>query len=360
MDKKVLITLLVYTLIILSSYLIILLLSPFLGSIVWASVLALTFYPLQKRLLKLLKGNKNLSAMISTTIVFLIIAIPLFFLGIIFASEAQDILSKIEDFLYNKNFSLTQLTEKNESIAKLIEKLKPYINEEDIHKAAINIGKWVGGVILLASKKFTIGFFKGLFELFFTLILLFFSFRDGEVVVSTLWEILGLRDSDREKIKEVVKRIINAVLFGIIFACVAQGILGGIGFAIAGIPSPVFYGVLMTLAAFLPAVGTSLIWVPAVIYLFIVKHYGSAIFLLIWSIIVVSFIDNIIRPLYISGKAKISLPIIVLGVIGGLITLGFLGIILGPLILSLFLEGLRIYKEEILPQKGSENSKEIT
>lgn len=354
MDKKLLYTLLTFSAILLVTYLIIFLLSPFLGAIVWSLVLSMSAYPLHSKFLKLFNGRKNIAAFFSTATVFFVIAIPFFILSIIFTGQAFEVLSYIEDSLKKGNIPVLQQIQSHPSVQSAIEKLKPYFGKEDFHSIGIAFLKGVWNVLAFTSKKFAVNIFSAIFQFFMTILLLFFAFRDGETIVKTFWEIVPLRESDVKKIEDIFRRIIGAVLYGIILACIVQGILGGIGFAIAGIPLPVFYGAIITLTSFIPVIGSSLIWVPAVIYLFVIGNYGSAIFLLLWCLIIVSLVDNLIRPLYISGKSKISLPIVVIGVIGGLITLGFLGIILGPLILSLCVESIRIYKEEVIQKKDSE------
>jgi len=354
MDKKLLYTLLTFSAILLVAYLIIFLLSPFLGAIVWACVLSMTAYPLHSKILRIFKGRKNISAFFSTAIVFLIIAIPFLLLAIVFTGQAFEVLSTLEDAINKGNLPVLQQIQSQPFVANFIEKLKPYLGKEDIHAIGVALLKGVFNIFAFTSKKFAINFFSAIFQFFMTILLLFFAFRDGEMIIKTFWEIVPLKESDVAKIEDIFKRIIGAVLYGIVLACIVQGILGGIGFAIAGLPAPVFYGAIMTLASFVPVIGSSLIWVPAVVYLYATGNYGSATFLLIWCLTAVSMIDNLIRPLYISGKSKISLPIVVVGVLGGLITLGFLGIILGPLILSLFVEAVRIYKEEVILKKESE------
>ncbi|MCX7831088.1 MAG: AI-2E family transporter, partial [Acidobacteria bacterium] len=353
-DKKLLYTLLTFTAIITVAYLIIFLLSPFLGAIVWACVLSMTAYPLHRKFLKIFKGRKNISAFLSTAVVFIIIAVPFFLLAIIFTAQAFEVLSYLEDAINKGNLPVLQQIQSNPSISNMVEKIKPYLGKEDLHAIGISLLKGIWSILAFASKKFAVNIFSGFFQFFMTILLLFFAFRDGETIIKTFWEIVPLKESDVKKVENIFKRIIKAVLYGIVLACIVQGILGGVGFAIAGLPAPVFYGAIMTLAAFIAVIGAALIWIPAVVYLYATGNFGSATFLMIWCLTVVSMIDNLIRPLYISGKSKISLPIVVIGVLGGLITLGFLGIILGPLMLSLFVEALRIYKEEVIFKKENE------
>jgi predicted PurR-regulated permease PerM len=169
-------------------------------------------------------------------------------------------------------------------------------------------------------------------------------------MVRRFWEMVPLGDNHKEVLSSTVKRVVGAVMYGIVLTCVVQGILGGIGFAIAGVPSAVFFGAVMIVCAFIPLVGAALIWVPAALYLLATGQVGHGVFLVCWGVLVISSIDNFIRPFFISGKAKIPLLVILLGVLGGLATMGFLGIIVGPLVLSVSIELAKVYRDDIASQ----------
>ena len=132
---------------------------------------------------------------------------------------------------------------------------------------------------------------------------------------------------------------------------VLQGILGGIGFFVVGIPNPVFWGFIMTILAFLPIVGTGLIWGPAGIILIAEGNIIWGIFLLVYGFFIVAGIDNIIRPRIISGKGKIHPIVALIGIIGGLKVFGFLGIIIGPLIAALFITMAEFFYEDYVKGK---------
>jgi predicted PurR-regulated permease PerM len=138
--------------------------------------------------------------------------------------------------------------------------------------------------------------------------------------------------------------VVRAVIYGTVVTAVIQGTLVGIGFAIAGLPSPVVFGVLAAIAAFIPAAGTGVVLVPAVIYLAIAGRYGAALFLGIWSVIVGTS-DNFLRPMLTARHAPVSTVAVFVGVIGGIAAFGFVGIVIGPVLLSLITELLRFAEE---------------
>jgi predicted PurR-regulated permease PerM len=138
-------------------------------------------------------------------------------------------------------------------------------------------------------------------------------------------------------------------VFGSLITAIVQGTLVGVSFALVGLPSPVVFGVLAMLAALVPLFGTALIWVPATGLLVAQRRWGAAIFMLAWSIVVVSGSDNVVRPLFISGRAQISTLPVFLGLAGGLSAFGPIGIVLGPVIVALVLALLRFAEESRQP-----------
>jgi predicted PurR-regulated permease PerM len=139
--------------------------------------------------------------------------------------------------------------------------------------------------------------------------------------------------------------VTHAVVLGTLLTAVAQGVLMGVGFAIVGLPSPVVFGVLTAIASLVPFVGTALVWAPAVVVLFAQDRLGAALFLVIWSVVLVGMADNILRPLVVSGRARISTLPVFLGLMGGLSAFGAIGMVLGPVIVALVIALLRFAEE---------------
>jgi len=140
--------------------------------------------------------------------------------------------------------------------------------------------------------------------------------------------------------------VTRAVALGTLLTAVCQGTLVGLSFAFTGLPSPVVFGVLASLAALIPLVGSSLVWIPAAVGLIAHGRVGAAIFLAFWGLIVVSMVDNIVKPLVVSGRAEISTLPVLIGLMGGLATFGAIGIILGPVVVALVLALVSFAQEE--------------
>jgi predicted PurR-regulated permease PerM len=172
----------------------------------------------------------------------------------------------------------------------------------------------------------------------------FFLIRDGSLIIGYLTDIIPLPSGEREAFFRRAKEILQAVVYGVIVTAFVQGILGAAGWWYAGLRSPMFFGAMMMLLAMIPFVGTALLWGPAGIYLLYAGKLGDGIFILLWGAFVVSMADNLIRPLFISGGAKLHLLTVFIGVLGGLAAWGFLGLFMGPLVISLFFFLLESYR----------------
>jgi len=181
----------------------------------------------------------------------------------------------------------------------------------------------------------------------------FFLFRDGKILIDKVERIMPLKDKYRKHVFEKLNNMTYAVIYGSIIIAIIQGTLGGIGFLIFGLPSPLLWGMAMIFASLIPYIGSSIIWFPASLIL-ILDGYVSlettpiikGILLILYGIFVVSTIDNILKPKIIGSKGGLHPVLVLLGVVGGLKFLGFIGLIIGPIILAMLVTFINIYEEE--------------
>jgi predicted PurR-regulated permease PerM len=152
-----------------------------------------------------------------------------------------------------------------------------------------------------------------------------------------------------QRLRDGEQMVTRAVVLGSLVTALVQGLLIGIGFALAGVASPIFFGVIAVGAALVPLLGTTLVWIPTAIWVGVSGHWGMALFLTIWGVAVVSSADNVIRPLFISSRAKISTLPVFIGLLGGISAFGAIGIFLGPVIIALVL-ALFEFAEEALTE----------
>lgn len=185
---------------------------------------------------------------------------------------------------------------------------------------------------------------------FLMLLVMFYFLRDGEKWRKGLIMLSPLSDKDDEKIINKLKNSVNAVLKGYMFIAVIQGIMMGFGLWVFGIPNPALWGVVAAIASMLPTIGTALVSVPAIIFLLATGHTTAAIGLAIWAALLVGSIDNFLSPLIVSGKTNIPSLLILFSVLGGIAMMGPIGLLVGPLTISLLYSLISLYRNEF---KGS-------
>lgn len=352
MDRRVFFALLGFGAVVLVVALLFLLLRPFLAAMAWAGVLALAAQPVHRAFLRWTGGRPNLAALGATAVTLLVVAVPLGTLAVLFAAEAVHVFDVVQKAIAAGTVPGWDAFLQLPWVAQFLGKIEPLTRGMDLRATSAEALRAASTFAAGFSKSLLAGVVVGVIRFLVMTVVLFFCFRDGARVVRQAWAVVPIKDLDKKILEATVTRVVGAVLYGIVLTCVVQGILGGIGFAMVGLPSAIFFGAIMIVAAFIPAVGVALIWAPAVAYLALIGDYGRAGALLAWSALVVSAVDNLIRPLFISGHGHIPLLAVALGVLGGLLSLGFLGIVLGPLFLCIFLELVRIYREGMLPEEG--------
>ncbi len=203
-----------------------------------------------------------------------------------------------------------------------------------------------GLVSALASNLFS-ALAEAAIGIFILIYVMYYVYLDGPRLVLFVQEILPMQEAHRDLMFHEVALVIKAVMYGQVLTAAIQALIGGIGFWIFGVPNVIFWSVLMFILALLPIVGPPLVWVPAVLFLWVVQgDIFNAIGLAIYSAILVSTVDNIIRPKLIGSKAHVHPVVVLLGVLGGIAVFGFSGLILGPLVLSIFVTVLNVYRKE--------------
>jgi predicted PurR-regulated permease PerM len=195
---------------------------------------------------------------------------------------------------------------------------------------------------------FFLGALGSLLTFAIMLCLLFFFLEDGDVMMARARGLIPLDEEKKERLFSQLSAVTRAIVFGTTVTALMQGLLIGIGFTIAGLPSPVVFGVLAALLSLLPVGGAAFVWIPAVLWLFLDKHWGYGIFLGIWGVLL-GVLDNVLRPILISGRARISALAVFVGVLGGIPAFGAIGVIAGPVLLSLAL-ALIEFAEESSPR----------
>lgn len=339
-----------------SLYLSYLILRPFLHILVLAIVLASLFYPIQIFLVRVYRGRSTLAALTIVFIVTFVIAIPIFFFISALVAQGLDSINRINEWIKAGNLQqLTQNPDVLAGIAWIQERFPSFdINKLNIADNLLQLSKNVGHFLLSKGASLLGNAATLVYDFFIMIFIVFFMVRDGKQMVEQARYFSPLRKDQEDRILNGVRLVARSVLLGSFLTALSQGIIGGIGLMIVGIPG-LFWGTVMGFSSLIPVVGTALIWVPTVVYLIILGKVKSAVFLALWCIVLVGSIDNFLRPFLMRGEASMSPFYIFLAIIGGVQYFGLVGILYGPLILSfamimLFIYGVE-YRNDLLEGK---------
>lgn len=316
-----------------------LLLSGFAAPLIVGAILAsLTYRPYQ-RLQAAFRGQKNLAALVVLLAIILVIIIPFLSLITLLGTEAFTLFSQTRDQL-----SL------NDELSKAIVKFS------DAFKLDLDVNEFIATQVGPVLQGFGLFLYEQvgdvlssvvrlLISFFIMLLTVFYLLRDGAALGEFFLNLKLFRNSDGLHLFQVFKNTGKAIIFGTILAALAQGVLGGLGFFIFGLKSPVLWGAVISFLGLIPLLGAYVIFIPAAIFLFITAPVWQAILFLLYNIVIVSTVDNIIRPKVVGDKIDIHPFFIFIAILGGLKLFGLLGIIYGPLIASIFLVLLEMYRD---------------
>lgn len=337
----------VLTLIILYfSYLIV---KPYLIEIFLALVLFYTTKPIYLALNRLLRGWRAISSALTCVILTILIIIPLLTLAGIVAAQALELYSTVSQGLQSGYF-WQQIGERFVFLEEYVEHLQlPVQIQRSQLEQLIQTALTKASSFIYTN---AIGLVKGFTSFFFSLIIIllvtFFLFLDGDAFIEAVKKLSPLDAAHNEEILGDVEATIKATLRGTVIVAFIQGIFGGLGFFLFGVPQAAFWGTIMIPASVVPVVGAALIWVPAALYLFFMGHHLNALLLTLWCIIIVGSIDNLVKPFLMRGARPVPTVFVLFSIMGGINYFGMVGFILGPLILSFMMSLLSIYQKTIL------------
>jgi predicted PurR-regulated permease PerM len=325
-------------------YLCYLLVAPFLKPLIFSIVLAVLFYPLHARIGHWIR-NRNIAAVFSTSAVILLITSLSFFLGRTLLSGLQEIYQSLSGSGEGKerlSVFIVQLFDQAVAFA------SRYISipVADLQRAILNQAeKAVAGLIAMSAG--ALGNITSLaLDAFIVFFILFFLFRDGRSMLRRGAIILPLKPDQVRRLLTCVKDTLNAIAYGTIAMAAIQGTLTGLAFWFLGLTSPVVWGVVATLCALLPIIGTTFILLPAICMLIFSGHWIKGLILLVWAVAVVHPVDNVLRPYLIGERVKLSTLYVFFALLGGLTTFGALGVFIGPLILAVTIALFKFLREE--------------
>jgi predicted PurR-regulated permease PerM len=328
---------------------------PFVAPILWSVLLAFLLDPVNQRLRRRLGGRPGLAAGVLTAAATLGIAIPASVLVVVFTGQVSALLRHFSSDA--SRFELAQPADifRLPRIAQALQWLDAHlpVTAEQIENWSIEAAKKLLQLMAESGGSFVLGALSVVVNLLLTLFLLFFFLRDGRDIAERLVGVIPVRPDHKKRLAEHLASVTKAVVVGTLLTAVIQGALVGIGFAVVGFPSPVVFGVIAAAASLLPVGGTALVWGPGAIVLAAQGRWTAAILLTLYGVVLVGMIDNLLKPLFISGKAEISTLPVFFGVIGGLAAFGPIGMFLGPVVIALALALLRFAEESGVESRKS-------
>lgn len=320
----------------------------FLTPILWAIILALVFYPLYARLLSLLKGKKNLASGVTVLLVFVLTVGPMIFFSGTLVKEIMQFYAEVGGWIAERRYEMIWNRVLDSPLRIIWEKIVEKTAALDIElvpligKAAQGVSQAVVGQIQSGAKNFL--FF--VLYYFVTIVIFFFFLRDGKAMGNGLKDLFPMTRENKEVVFERLGTTVSAVVRGLVVTGGVQGVLAGLAFWILGVPFPVFLALLIAFLALVPIGGAVVVWLPSAVYLFLAGSWVKALILFLWGALVISTVDNFLKPLLIGGKTKLPTLFLFLAILGGLSFYGFLGVFLGPVMLALFLTLIDIYRKE--------------
>jgi predicted PurR-regulated permease PerM len=325
-----------------------LLLLPFWAPLLWASIIAVLFHPLQVRLEKRWGDRPNTIALTTLVACVVLVVIPVLALLVSFFQQGLAVYEQIEAGQLQPGQYIEKVRAAFPALQGLMERLNIDIDtlRENAASAAVAASQFLARNALAFGQ----GAFGFVLQLALMLYVAFFLLRDGRVLVDKLVHTLPLGDERERLLFQKFAEVARATVKGNLLVAMVQGMLGGLIFWILGLPAPLLWGVVMTVLSLIPAVGAGIVWLPAAIYLYAVGDWVSATVLIAYGVLIIGLADNVLRPILVGRDTKLPDWMVLLSTLGGIAMVGINGFVVGPLIAVLFMAFWQIFSREFNPQ----------
>jgi predicted PurR-regulated permease PerM len=321
-----------------------LMLQPFFNVLLWATVLAVVFYPMHRRI-RARMGRPGLAAVVSTLLVIVFILLPVTFITVAVVRELTGAAQRLQAGM--ADFSLASWP----WVGWIMDRASEYIHidREAAQKFVVErMQTW--GAVLASSTLVVVGGAVGaVVQMVLVVFTLFYLFRDGERIKQAAYRMLPIERVQAHDIAIRTREVIGATVNGVLVIAAIQGTLGTLMFWILGLPSPLLWGVVMFFLCMIPMAGAFLVWAPAAIYLALTGHLVRALVLVIWGVLVIGTIDNVLSPRLVGQRAKLHELLVFFAVLGGLEVFGVLGLVLGPVVVAITLALIEMVRQANRP-----------
>lgn len=325
---------------------------PFLSPLAWAIVLSIVFYPVFRFILKFVKW-KPLASLITLSIILVLLLGPFSYLSYLLSQEIKTIIDAASSGKFDPVSGIFHHPFVNVLMNKILGALQ--LTQAELENRIIEnitlfskglVGGITGGIgnVALAITDFI-----------FMILSIFFFLEGGSEFVEGIGKYIPFSKKQNERLIKQTRDIIVSTIYGGVTVAIVQAIIGGIAFSLLSVPSPVLWGFAMFIASFIPLLGTFIVWGPVAAYLFIKGMVLNSVILVIIGVFAISSADNILRPLIIRGKMQMPTLAIFFSILGGIKVFGFIGFIMGPLVLALFISVIQML-QIVDDERETENS----
>ncbi len=327
---------------------------PFASTLIMACVVTGLFYPLYNRIHR--RAAPSLASFATCAVIFLVVFVPIVLFAGILAQEALGLYTmgrtaEISNYL-------RQLVESSHVLELANRLLAPFgfeVSVDQVQNAFSELGKTVGLFFFTQAQAIAANILNFVVNFSFMLLVCFYLFIDGQRLLGFIFNISPLPLDQEERLVSKFQDMAGAILIGNGLSAIIQGVLGGCVFALFGLQSPILWGVIMGLLAFLPIVGIGVVFLPATVILFVAGRLGAGIFFIVFYVVITLVIEYLFKPRIVGKRVQMHTMLVFLSIIGGLHLFGILGIIYGPLVVTAFLTLADIYQHKyqasVAPEK---------
>jgi predicted PurR-regulated permease PerM len=316
---------------------------PFLQALLVGAMLAGLCQPLYRWLVRLLGGRRSLASLTTLLILLAIIIGPVSALLGLVVGQALTVSERAIPWI-QENFGMATTFDFRQWLVSHFPVIADFVpSQQEILNNLGAAAKAAGGYLVGWASAFTAGTAGFLLQFAVMIYAMFFFLRDGRLILQRIFYYMPLNHEDEVRMLERFVSITRATIKGTLLISILQGTLAGIAFYFAGIDGAAFWGTVMIILSVVPGIGAALVWVPTVIYLYVLGQPLAATLLAIWCAAVVGTVDNFLRPSLVGKDAEMPDLLILIGTLGGLFLFGPIGFIVGPLICGMFLTALDIY-----------------
>lgn len=328
------------------------LLLPYYTAVFWAVILAIIFFPVHRRLERMLRGRGGIAALLTVLLCICLVILPAMLILGSLIQEGTSLYQRISSNEIDLNAYFTRI---QDSLPAFVDNWLNSLRlggfaelRERISSGFMEAGQSIAGSVLSFGQN-TLQFF---ISFGIMLYLLFFLFRDGAALGRTIRHAIPLSDDYTRQFVDKFAAVVRATVKGNIIIAMIQGTIGGIAFWALGIEAALLWGVVMTFLSMLPAIGAALVWVPAAIWLFLMGAWLKGVILVLIGVLVIGLIDNLLRPPLVGKGTRLPDYVVLISTVGGISLFGINGFVIGPLIAALFIAAWSLFAQQQNAEKS--------